>query len=417
MFESFSRLDEPLSKEFVFKLAQTREELEACFRLLHDEYVREGFMEPDSSGMRVTFHHALPTTSTLMCRHGEQVVGTVSLIRENGLGFPMQRAFGLDEVFREGGNVAEVSALAIDRRAIKGRILIPLLKFLYEYAEYRFDIRHLIIAAHPRHIGFYEDVLCFRRLSCVDHYDLVNGAPAVGAYLDLEKAKEVFSERYAGVPLGENLYHYFIVAALPNGQFPHQRFDTTTDPVMTPELIDYFFNRRTKIFSALGAQEIRLLRTVYNLPRYQDCLPPLPESASGEHGRDSARRRFPVRCPAYLRVSRTDGVSEGCGEPEGITLAVYECSETVFCAHADKSLSVGLSGEADVTLSESERCILPVEVVRLGRHSSRVVMLRIRDVGGEQGERWLEFVRALSSDETPAAEGHDFESSVVDGGI
>ncbi|MCL2162525.1 MAG: hypothetical protein FWH56_11750 [Betaproteobacteria bacterium] len=417
-----SRLDKPLSKRFVFKLAQTREELEACFRLLHDEYVLAGFMEPDPSGMRVTLHHALPTTSTLMCRYGKRVVGTVSLIRENGLGFPMQRIFDLGEIVREGGSVAEVSALAIDRRfhVLKDRIMMPLLKFLYEYAEYRFDTRHLMIAAHPRHIGFYEEVLCFRRLSCspVDHYDFVNNAPAIGAYLDLDKAKECFFRKYGNTPLEKNLYHYFAVAALPNGQFPHQRFDTAADPVMTPELMDYFFNRRTKIFSTLGTAEIRLLHTVYNLSKYQGCLPPLPDSVQREHGRNHVYRRFSVRRPAWLRVSQTVDGSGSCGVSADIALTVYECSEKIFCAHADRPLSVGLNGEADVKLDMNglERCILPVEVVRLSRHSDRVIMLRIRDGSGEQGELWLRFIHALSDIGVPAT-SHFEETSLFGGDV
>ena len=410
--ESALRFDKPLSKKFVFKLAQTREELEACFRLLHDEYVRAGFMKPDPSGMRVTLHHALPTTSTLMCRYENRVVGTISLIRENGLGFPMQRVFDLDEVIREGGGVAEVSALAISRRfhADRDRIMIPLLKFLYEYAEYRFDTRHLVIAAHPQHIGFYENVLCFRRLSCpqVDHYDFVNGAPAIGAYLDLDKAKECFFQKYADTPSETNLYHYFAVAALPNGQFPHERFDTTTDPVMTPELLDYFFNQQTKIFSTLGEKEIRLLHTIYDLPKYQYCLPPLPEGVVGTYERNRTRLRFSVKCPARLRINQASHVSDHCGDSDGIALSVYECSEKVFCAHANRPLTVGLSGEVDMELglmglSGFERCTLPVEIVRIGRHSSRVIMLQIRDTGGEQGELWRRFIRALCDVQEPVA--------------
>ena len=408
--EPTSRLDKPLSKKFVFKLAQTREELEACFRLLHDEYVRAGFMEPDPSGMRVTFHHALPTTSTLMCRYGKRVVGTVSLIRENGLGFLMQQAFDLNEVVQEGGSVAEVSALAISRRfhAARDRVMMPLLKFLYEYAEYRFNTRHLVIAVHPQHIGFYENTLCFRRLSCppVDYYDFVNDAPAIGAHLDLDKAKECFSRKYADAPLEENLYHYFAVAALPNGQFPHERFDTTIDPVMTPELMDYLFNQQTKIFSMLELNEIRLLHAIYNLPKYQYCLPPLPESVLNESERNRAYRRFSVKCPARLRIA--DDVSDRCGDSDGIALSVYECSEKVFCAHSDRPLTVGQRGEADVELaglgmSGFERCTLPVEIVRLGRHSNRVVMLLIRDAEGEQGELWLRFIHALCDANAAAA--------------
>ncbi|MDR2208284.1 MAG: hypothetical protein LBE22_04855 [Azoarcus sp.] len=403
--ESTRWFNKPLSKKFVFKLAQTKEELEACFRLLHDEYVRAGFMKPDPSGMRVTVYHALPTTSTLMCRYGERVVGTVSLIRENGLGFPMQRAFNLSKILQPPGNVAEVSALAIDSRfhAAKSRTMMPLLKFLYEYAEYRFDTRHLIIAVHPEHIGFYENILCFRRLECppADHYDFVNNMPAIGAHLDLEKAKELFFKKYADAPLEKNLFHYFAEAALPNGQFPHQRFDATTDPVMTPKLIDYFFNEKTKIFSTLDLRQIQLLCTVYRSPEYQHCLPQLPESALQDSVRDRDRR-YPVKCPAYLQISQTGDASSGSVDSDDIALAVYECSEKVFYAHADRPLSVGLSGKAVLELGANgfERCTLPVEVVRLGRHSSRAAMLRIRDIPDEQ---WLRFIRALGDDNKPLA--------------
>jgi hypothetical protein len=398
------RLDKPLSKKFVLKLAQTKEELEACFRLLHDEYVDAGTMKPDPSGLRVTFHHALPTTSMLMCRHESKVIGTVSLIRENKLGFPMQQVFDLDEVFQKGGNVAEVSALAISKqfRMVRNRILMPMLKFLYEYAEYRFDTQHLVIAAHPRHMGFYEDILCFRRLSPhrVGHYDFVNGAPAAGAHLDLVKAKEIFQKRYGHLPAEKNLYHYFTAASLPNCQFPHRRFHTTTDPVMTPELIDYFFRERTKLFLTLNTRETQLLHALYDLPEYKHYLPPLSSVAPDEKGGRTHSRRFPVRCPARLRIDLG-------GVWHTVALVVYECSEMVFCAHCERPLRTGMRGEAEVDLGEHESCTLPVEIVRLSKHSNRVIMLRVLDATGEQGRLWLKFVRAINK----AAIGADLDEA------
>jgi hypothetical protein len=399
MREPVSRLDKPLSKKFVFKLAQTKEELEACFRLLHDERVRSGRMEPDPSGMWLTLHHVLPTTSMLMCRYGTRVIGTVSLIRENSLGFPMQQIFDLNEIFRTGGNVAEVSALAIDSRyrRIKNRILIPLLKFLYEYAEYRFDIRHLLIAAHPWHISFCENVLCFSQLP--RRQNSAQSKNMLGAHLDLEQAKERFSQKYADAPLGKNLYHYFTVAALPNGQFPHQRFDATTDPVMTPERVDYFFNQKTKIFSALKSREIRLLHAIYSSSKYRTCLPPLPESKSNLPAQKQGSRRYPVKCPAHLRIKQTNASSEL------IALNVYECSETVICVQADKPLSIGLAGEIEVELGSAinkfGRCTLPVEIVRLGWHSRRAAMMNILNADAAQKELWLKFIRALTDIDIP----------------
>jgi len=389
-----ARLDKPLPREFVFKLAQTRQELEACFRLLHDTYVAAGYMRSDPSGMRVTLYHALPTTSTLMCKRGGEVIGTVSLIRENKLGFPMQSAFELDSVFSLGGNVAEVSSLAVRKPYQRGdeSIVIPLFKFLYEYAEYRFDTRHLVFATHPRRMGFFEDLLCCRPLQggAVAHYDFVNGAPAVGAHLDLVEAKETFYQKYASRPPERNLFHYFTAASLPNGQFPHRRFNTTTDPVMTPEMIDYFFNKRTGLFSTLSGRQVQVLHTIYDLPEFRRCLPLLPANMPQEEERERpTHRRFPVRCPARLYINRV-------GVRHTVALTVYECSEKIFCAHAETPLSAGLTGEADVDLGEDEHCKLPVEIVRLGKHNNRVIMLRLLNDAGEQGRLWRKFVRALA---------------------
>ena len=75
----FADYDPAPNPRLTFKIAETREELEACFRLLHDTYVRRGFMQPDPSGLRVTIYHALPTTTTLCAKYDGKVVGTLSL--------------------------------------------------------------------------------------------------------------------------------------------------------------------------------------------------------------------------------------------------------------------------------------------------------------------------------------------------
>ncbi|PTT87971.1 hypothetical protein DBR42_10585, partial [Pelomonas sp. HMWF004] len=171
------------------KVAETQEELEECFRILHDAYVSSGFMKPAASGMRVTMYHALPTTTTLCAKYDGRVVGTMSMIREGVFGFPMQAVFDLSDVRAKQGQIAEISALAVhpDFRKTGGAILFPLMKFMYQYCTEYFDTRHLVIAVNPNKIELYESLLFFERLqeTVVDRYDFANGAPAVGATLDL----------------------------------------------------------------------------------------------------------------------------------------------------------------------------------------------------------------------------------------
>jgi hypothetical protein len=112
-YGNFVRCDYAPDRRLLLKFAESSEELEACFHLLHEAYVGSGFMRPDASGIRVNIFHALPTT-TLYAKFDGQVVGTISLIRESAFGFPLQSIFDLRAVREKRGRIAEVSALAVD---------------------------------------------------------------------------------------------------------------------------------------------------------------------------------------------------------------------------------------------------------------------------------------------------------------
>ena len=386
VYRSFVDCQPDPSQRLVLKIAETQEELEACFKLLHDAYVGSGFMTPDPSGMRVTIYHALPTTTTLCAKYDGRVVGTLSLIRESAIGFPLQRIFDLSDVRSKEGNIAEVSALAVHPRFRRtgGTILFPLMKFMYEYCTAFFDTRHLVIAVNPRHIEMYESLLFFRRLSAnvVENYDFVNGAPAVGATLDLKLAPEILRKHYANKPARRNLYHYFIEAKLPNIQIPHRRFFTTNDPVLTPELIDYFFNERTDVFATLSKRKKALLHLIYDLPEYRKILPPLPTNGDSRQVRQ--HRRFSVKCPASLQAAESN---EGTFPVE-----VNEVSRYGFRARCSRPIPGAVWLNAVIQLGRNEISRLSVQVVQETAHEQTYYYgFRI----GEPDLVWRKFVTAL----------------------
>jgi hypothetical protein len=387
IFRHFVNCDPAPTPRLVLKIAETREELEACFRVLHDAYVHEGFMKPDPSGLRVTIYHALPTTTTLLAKLGDEVVGTISLVRESALGFPMQKIFHLGDIRHAGGNIAEVSSLAVDQRYQKqgGIMLFPLMKFMYEYSTRFFDTRHLVIAVNPNRIGLYEAILFFKRLkqNLVDHYDFVNGAPAIGAHLDLKLAPEVFRRCYDHKPDEQNLYRYFVNTDLPNIHFPDKRFFTTNDPVMTPELLHYFFNQRTEVFAHLSDREKRMLHAIYDLPAYQDVLPSLPDRDMRQTGNRRKHRRFSVNCPAQVTLPQN-------GEGKDFNLKVVECSGNAFRARAEEPLPVNVWGEARIDLGHTDHSLMWVRVMReTSTERTYVVEFDHPDAS------WQKFVNAL----------------------
>ena len=364
LFRSLIDCDDAPSARLELKIADTQDELEACFRILHDAYVAAGFMQPDPSGLRVTIYHALPTTTTLCAKWDGQVVGTISIIREGVFGFPLQSVFNLGQVRSKTGKIAEISALAIDRRfrATGGRVLFPLMKFMYGYCRQYFDTRHIVIAVNPNKIEMYESLLFFERLQArvVDNYDFANGAPAVGATLDLLHAPEVFRQAYGHKRARKNLFRYFVETRLANIRVPSRRFFTTNDPVLTPAMMDHFFNRRTQVFQSLNDRQRLLLQSIYDHPGYRAVLP------APSHGADAQmslrqHQRFSIRCPARLSVRSYD--TRLC-----FPLQVIELSLHGFQAECTLPLPEGTRGWVEIDLGEDETALAEATAVR--RHEA-----------------------------------------------
>ena len=350
IYRSFVDCDPSPDAQLVLKIAETKEELEACFKLLHDAYVSSGFMQPAASGMRVTIYHALPTTTTLCAKYDGEVVGTISLIRESVFGFPLQAIFDLNAVRAKKGKIAEVSALAVHPKFRKtgGAILFPLMKFMYQYCTTFFDTRHLVIAVNPNRIEMYESLLFFQRLteSQVANYDFANGAPAVGASLDLLEAKLILKKAYNHKSKRKNLYHYFTKLKLANIVVPGRRFYTTNDPVMTPALLNYFFNEATHAFDDLGDREKALLYSIYDLPEYHKYL---PIGFSEEDAAYAARQsqRYSFKCSGVFNLERA-------GQVETHELTMIDCSQHGFLAHSATPVTTQVWGDAVIRLGPAE---------------------------------------------------------------
>ena len=391
IYRSFVDGDPKPDERLQLKIAATREELEACFKLLHDAYVSSGFMRPDASGMRATIYHALPTTTTLCAKFDGEVVGTISLIRESVFGFPLQAIFDLRQVRAKGGKIAEVSALAVHPKFRKtgGTILFPLMKFMYQYCRTYFDTRHLVIAVNPNRIEMYESLLLFQRLTekTVANYDFANGAPAVGAALDLGDAPALYKKIYGGKSRRKNLYHYFTKLTLPNITLPGRRYFITNDPVMTPELLDYFFNQRTQVFAHLEERDKALLHSIYDLPQYAPFLPATFADSSPSHFMRQ-HQRYSFKCAGLFNIE-VDGLKEVH------ELTVVECSEFGFLARSKTPLTKQVWGNAVIQLGKSERSRFKAQVVG-AKHVSGFYGFKLV----EPDLTWRKFVSALKSGQT-----------------
>ncbi|MEO6664922.1 MAG: PilZ domain-containing protein [Rubrivivax sp.] len=331
-------------------------------------------------------------------------MGTLTIVRDGVFGFPMQTAFNIASVRAKGGRIAEISALAIHPRfrRTSGTILFPLMKFMHEYCTRYFDTRHLVIAVHPSHIDMYESLLFFRRLTAetVANYDFVNGAPAIGATLDLVEAPRLFERGYGKRRGSRDLNQYFFHTTLPEIQIPDRQWHASNDPVLTPELMDHFFNHRTAAFQEMGQRHRALLHSVYPETEWSACLPPLqPENPD-----KASLRRFPrssFQCQAKLAW---------LGRFGGCAATIIEISREGFAARADKPLQVGDRFEVIATLGVDRQSRLQAQVVRVdaGTHGCQYGFQIL-----ESDAVWQHCIDWLEARDTPSSSHCDAAAAAL----
>lgn len=399
IYRDMVKVDSQPPEGLVFKLAQTKEELEGAFHILYEEYVRSGFMKPNEIGLRITNYHALPSTSTLIAKIGDEVIATVSIIKDSAFGLPLDAIFDISSLRKERVRLAEISALAIKKsyRQNSGRILFPFLKYLYEYSIKYFGVDYMLIAVNPKHIDFYTSILFFQKLEerKIDNYDFVNGAPAVGAFLNMREAYLNFAIYYKHKHEKKNLFHYFVEKEVPGMQFPDRKYYKMTDPFMTPELLDYFFNKKTAILENMSDRDRSIIWSLYNQKAYRMILPACSGVIDARYVRAESRHEMNCRGRIVLGGERV------------IKMQVVDVSLNGFLAYLNEPIRFGAQYAINIAVGD-------FEVVEL---QARPVWSREGNFYGFQIEsfcaKWQQMISHLSQEETSKTKEHEQEEAAM----
>ena len=150
--------------------------------------------------------------------------------------------------------------------------------------------------------------------------------------------------------------HYFFGMKLPNIDMPQRRYFTTNDPVMTPALLDHFFNKRTSGFAGLDDRKKALLWSIYNAAEYRSVLPMLDGQELPRHPLRQ-HQRYSMRAPAEFVLQEN-------GEERVFVLQIIEISLKGFQAESKLELPVGRRGSVRVQLGRFEHSRCDAEVMR-----------------------------------------------------
>jgi hypothetical protein len=258
-------------ENIVFKLAETQDELEQAFRVLHDAYVGQGYMSPHPSGMRVTKYHALPTTAVLIAKEIDTglVVGTVSIVRDTPLGLPLDSVFPLSNIKKQYNHLAEVSSLAIRKEYRKepSELLWPLLRYFYIYLRNVMKIDAYVIGVNPSWHDLYTGILGFTKLEGfhTSEYSFVNNAPVLAYFVNVAEQELLFYKFYAHLPKQANYYSYCVQVKLSPVQyrFPLRKYYSVQNTVMTQSFFNYFFVEKTDALSLMTNEEKEIVQVYY----------------------------------------------------------------------------------------------------------------------------------------------------------
>lgn len=269
-----------LSAKTVFKIAETQDEFEQAFTVLHDAYVEVGYQTPHPSGKRITVYHALPSTVVLIAKQGDEVLGTVSIVRDNDIGLPMEKAVDLIAIRNAGKTICEISALSI-KKEHRGKLFLPLMKYMYQFCVYHFgiDVMLATIRKDSRVNDLYQCLFCFKpinRGSLMKDYNFANCQPVAAYKLEMKQAFEDWTRLYSKSPADRNLVNYFTSKCPDNFIFPVELLGYDCRQQMSTTVFDYFFNRVSETLSQLEEVELVALHCILRGSEYAKLLPPLP---------------------------------------------------------------------------------------------------------------------------------------------
>jgi len=243
IFRYFAKVPLVLPDKYELKVVENMNELEESFKLVYESYVKIGYCEPNAHKMRATKYHALSTTSTLIAKDNGKVVATLTLVRDNRFGLPLESVFSVKDLRKFGRRVAEVTSLVIDqnyRREAGGLLLFPMMKLMYEYSTDYFGVSYLVIAVHPRDVDFYRALLLFDVVTGCENKDYY-GAPATVLSLDLEKARIQYREIFGHRKSQYNYAEFFMDRKFSQIKFPDRSFNRISDAVVSEKDYQKFF--------------------------------------------------------------------------------------------------------------------------------------------------------------------------------
>jgi hypothetical protein len=247
--------------------AETIEDLEQTFVLVHDEYVRSGYIrEAKPSNIFFNMHNLLPHASILLMKCQNTVVCTLSNVLDSvPFGLPMDSVYKqeLDQLRNQGRLLCEFCALATAADFRWRNIFAYIFREMLWHAISH-NVNDLCIMVNPKHEAFYRTILLFEDLGPERNYPRL-GVPAVALRADLDTWLERIHEAYMEFEDDCNLHRF-----LYEGRAQYLRengyafeFEKGSGSAIDESMVHYFLSKESGPLQNLSVAEKEYVRTCY----------------------------------------------------------------------------------------------------------------------------------------------------------
>ncbi len=181
---------------FTYSVATQKEEIDAVAHVVTRVYRAAGYLGLEEESTISSFLYDPEYALSIAARMDDEVVGTISVVKDGPAGLPMDSIFRVELTdWREkASSLVEVCQFAIDKTLFakdtfilknvsETELALELLGLTIEYCR-RTHVSHVVFAVNPKHRLFYE-ALGATKIGVEKSYPSVNNAPAVAYVLDI----------------------------------------------------------------------------------------------------------------------------------------------------------------------------------------------------------------------------------------
>jgi len=203
-------IDTAKATGYVFKVTETREEVESALQVVYTCYRQFGLVDASPIGARVTFHHVLPDTRILIAKKDGEIHSTLTKVVDSAFGLPMEHEFedSLRPLREKGARLAEITSLATLAEYRQLNLFMYLYKLLLLIGRSK-GLTDFVLVINPKHVRFYRDILLFEQIGPERSYGAVSGAPGVPFRMNIERTLSEGRRIYTGGKVAQDLYDFF----------------------------------------------------------------------------------------------------------------------------------------------------------------------------------------------------------------